>query len=104
MVFQQKYFKKTPKGMPQMYIPDAINDSDENEAPIQTRTILQNRKLLKIAILIATNGSTTKTTQSIIDSGPSCCVTPYMEDFLIKPTPIHKTTMKGIAGRLTAFG
>jgi hypothetical protein len=29
-------------GVPQIYIPDAINDSDDDEAPIQTKKILQN--------------------------------------------------------------
>jgi hypothetical protein len=56
MAFQQKYFKKIPKGMPQIYIPDTINDSDDEEAPIQTGSMLQNKTLLKIAILIATQG------------------------------------------------
>jgi hypothetical protein len=36
--------------MPKIYIPDAIDDIDDDEAPIQTRTILQNKTLLKIAI------------------------------------------------------
>jgi hypothetical protein len=62
--------------MPQIYIPDAIGDREEEEAPIQTRSILQKEALLKIAILITTQGSTHKTTQTIIDSGASCCVTP----------------------------
>jgi hypothetical protein len=53
--------------MPQIYIPDAIGDSDEEEAPIQTRSILQKEALLKIAILITTQGSTHKTKQAIID-------------------------------------
>jgi hypothetical protein len=47
MTFQRKYFKITPKGMPQTYIPDAIGDSNDEEAPIQTRLILQNKTLLK---------------------------------------------------------
>jgi hypothetical protein len=52
IAYQRKYFKKTPKGMPQIYIPDAIDDNDEDEAPIQTRTNLQNKTLLEIAVLI----------------------------------------------------
>jgi hypothetical protein len=90
--------------MPQVYIPDVINDSDDNEASMQTRTILQNKKLLKIAILITTNDSTQETPQAIIDPGASCCVTPHLEYFLIQPTPIQNTTLKGIAGGLTALG
>jgi hypothetical protein len=90
--------------MPQIYIPDAINDSDEDEAPIQTRTNLQNKTLLKIAILIVMDASTQETTHAIIDSGASCCVTPYLEDFLHQPTPIQNTRLKGIAGGLIALG
>jgi hypothetical protein len=31
---------KTQKGMPQIYIADAINGNEEDESPIQTRTNL----------------------------------------------------------------
>jgi hypothetical protein len=59
---------------------------------------------MKIAFLIATNTCTKKTSHAIIDSGASCCVTPYIEDFIHQPTPIQNTTLKGIAGGLTALG
>jgi hypothetical protein len=59
---------------------------------------------MKIAILIATNTCTKETSHAIIDSGASCCVTPYIEDFIHQPTPIQNTTLKGIAGDLTALG
>jgi hypothetical protein len=59
---------------------------------------------MKIAILIATNTCTKETSHAIIDSGASCCVTPYIEDFIHQPTPIQNTTLKGIAGGLTALG
>jgi hypothetical protein len=64
---------------------------------------LQNNELLKIAILIATHACTNETSHAIIDSGASCCVTPYIEDFIHQPTPIQNTTLKGIAGGLTAL-
>jgi hypothetical protein len=104
IAFQQKYFKKTPKRMPQIYIPDVIKDNKEDEALNQTRKNLQNKSLLKIAVLIAMKAKTPETTQAIIDSGASCCVTPYLENFLIQPTPIHNTTLKEISGGLTAVG
>jgi hypothetical protein len=50
------------------------------------------------------NTCTQKTSHAIIDSGASCCVTPYIEDFIHKPTPIQNTTLKGIAGGLAALG
>jgi hypothetical protein len=59
---------------------------------------------MKIAILIATNTCSKETSHTIIDSGASCCVTPYIEDFIHQPTPIQNTTLKGIAGGLTALG
>jgi hypothetical protein len=49
------------------------------------------------------HASTQETPQAIIDSGVSCCVTPYLEDFLIQPTPIQNTMLKGIAGVLIAW-
>jgi hypothetical protein len=58
---------------------------------------------MKISILIATHKCTKDTYHAIIDSGASCCVTPYMEDFIHQPTPIQNTTLKGIAGGLTAL-
>jgi hypothetical protein len=57
-----------------------------------------------MAILIATNTCTKETSNAIIDSGASCCVTPYIEDFINQPTPIQNTTLKGISGGLTALG
>jgi hypothetical protein len=58
---------------------------------------------MKIAILIAANTCTKETSDAIIDSGASCCVTPYIKDFIHQPTPIQNTTLKGIAGGLTAI-
>jgi hypothetical protein len=59
---------------------------------------------MKIAIIIATNTCTKETSHAIIDSGASCCVAPYIEDFIHQPTPIQNTTLKGISGGLTALG
>jgi hypothetical protein len=59
---------------------------------------------MKIAILIATDTCTKESSHAIIDSGASCCVTPYIEDFIHQPAPIKNTTLKGIAGGLTALG
>jgi hypothetical protein len=59
---------------------------------------------MKIAILIATHTCTKETSYAIIDSGASCCVTPYTEDFIHQPTPIQNTRLKGISGGLTAPG
>jgi hypothetical protein len=65
---------------------------------------LQNNELLKIAILIATNACTKETSHAIVDSGASCCVTPYIENFIHQPTPIQNTTLKGISRGITALG
>jgi hypothetical protein len=54
--------------------------------------------------MIATNACSTETSHAIIDSGASCCVTPQIEDFINQPTPIQNTTLKGIAGGITALG
>jgi hypothetical protein len=59
---------------------------------------------MKIAILIATHTCNKETSHTIIDSGASCCVTPYIEDFIHQTTPIQNTTLKGISGDLTALG
>jgi hypothetical protein len=59
---------------------------------------------MKKAILIATNTCTKETSHAIIDSRASCCVTPYIEDFIHQPKPIQNTTLKGIAGGITALG
>jgi hypothetical protein len=53
--------------------------------------------------MIATNTCSTETSQAIIGSGASCCVTPHIEDFINQPTSIQNTTLKGIAGGLTAL-
>jgi hypothetical protein len=65
---------------------------------------LQNKELLKIAILIATNTCTKEISHTTIDSGASCCVTSYIEDFIHQPTPMQNTTVKGISGGLTDLG
>jgi hypothetical protein len=54
--------------------------------------------------MIATNACSKETSHAIIDSGAYCCVTPHIEDFINQPTPIQNTTLKGIAGGLTALG
>jgi hypothetical protein len=54
--------------------------------------------------MIATNACSKETSHAIIDSGASCCVTPRIADFINQPTPIQNTTLKGIAGGLTALG
>jgi hypothetical protein len=59
---------------------------------------------MKIAVLIATNTCTKETSHAMIDSGASCCVTPYIEEFIHQPTPIQNKTLKGISGGLTALG
>jgi hypothetical protein len=51
---------------------------------------------MKIAILIATNTCTKETPHVIIDSGASCCVTPYIKDFIHQPTPIQNTSLKAL--------
>jgi hypothetical protein len=71
--------------------------------PLQHRSKLQNHELMEIAILIPTKTCTKETYHAIIDSGASCCVTPYIEAFIHQPTPIQNTTLKGIAGGLTAL-
>jgi hypothetical protein len=81
-----------------------MSTDDNDDLPLQHRSKLQNHELMKIAILIATNTCTKETSHAIIDSGSSCCVTPYIEDFIHQPTPIQNTTLKGIAGGLTALG
>jgi hypothetical protein len=103
LAFQRTHFRITPPNIPRIYNHDAASD-DNDDLPLQHRSNLQNKKLLKIAILIATNTCTKETTHAIIDSGASCCVTPYIEDFINQPTPIQNTTLKGIAGGLTALG
>jgi hypothetical protein len=103
LAFEQTHFRITPPNIPHLYHHDAASD-DNDDLPLQNRSNLQNKELLKIAILITTNTCTKETSHVIIDSGASCCVTPYIEDFLHQPTPIQNTTLKGISGGLTALG
>jgi hypothetical protein len=103
LAFQQTHFRITPHNIPHLYQHDAASD-DNNDLPLQNRSNLQNNELLKIAILIATNVCTKETSHAIIDSGASCCVTQYIEHVIHQPTPIQNTTLKGIAGGLTALG
>jgi hypothetical protein len=103
LTFQRTHFRITPPNIPRLYHHDGASD-DNDDVPLQNRSNLQNKELLKIAILIATNTCTKETLHTIIDSGTSCCVTPYIEDFLHQPTPIQSTTLKGISGGLTTLG
>jgi hypothetical protein len=75
----------------------------QDDLPLQNRANIQNNELLKISILIATNACTKETSHAIIDSGASCCVTPFIEDFIHQPTPIQNATLKGTAGGLRAL-
>jgi hypothetical protein len=101
--FNEHIFGSPPPNIPRIYNLDTSTD-DNNDLPLQHRSKLQNHKLMKIAILIATNTCTKETYHAIIDSGTSCCVTLYIEDFIHQPTPIQNTTLKGIASGLTALG
>jgi hypothetical protein len=103
LAFQQTHFRITPPNIPRLYQHDATSD-DNDDLPLQNRSNLQNNELLKIAILIATNACTKETPHAIIDSGASCCVTPYIEDSIHQPTQIQNTTLKGISGGLTSLG
>jgi hypothetical protein len=103
LAFQRTHFQITPPNIPRLYQHDAASD-EQDDLPLKNRSNLQNDELLKISILIATNACTKETSHAIIDSGASCCVTPYIEDFIQRPTPIQNTTLKGIAGGLTALG
>jgi hypothetical protein len=103
LAFQRTHFRITPPNITRIYQHDTISDSTD-DMPLQNRSTSQNTELLKIAIMIATNTCSTETSQAIIDSGASCCVTPHIEDFINQPTPIQNTTLKGIAGGLTALG
>jgi hypothetical protein len=103
LAFQRTHFWITPPNTPRLYQHDAASD-DNDDLPLQNQSNLQNNQLLKIAILIATNSCTKETSHAKIDSGASCCVTPYIEEFIHQPTPIQNTTLKGISGGLTALG
>jgi hypothetical protein len=103
LAFQQTNFQITPSNIPRIYQHDAATD-DNDDLPLQNQSNLQNNELLKVAILLARNEFTKETSHAIIDSGASCCVTPYIEDFIQQPTSIQNTTLKGIAGGLMALG
>jgi hypothetical protein len=103
LAFQRTHFRITPPNIPRLYNHNAASD-DNDDLPLQHRSSLQNNKLLKIEILITTNTCTKETSHAIIDSGASCCVTPYIEEFIHQRTPIQNTTLKGSAGGLTALG
>jgi hypothetical protein len=102
LAFQRTHFGITPPNIPRLYHHDAASD-DNDDLPLQNRSNLQNNELLKIAVLIATNACTKEISHAIIDSGASCCVTPYIEDFLHQPKPIQNTTLKEISGGLTVL-
>jgi hypothetical protein len=102
LAFQRTYFRITPPDIPRIYNHDTATD-DNDDLPLQQRSNLHNHELMKIAILIDTNTCTKETSHAIIDSGASCCVTPYIEDFIHQPTPMQNTTLKGIAGGLTSL-
>jgi hypothetical protein len=103
LTFQRTHFRITPPIIPRLYNHYAASD-DNDDLPLQHRSNLQNNELLKIAILIATNTCTKEISHAIIESGASCCITPYIEDFINQPTPIQNTTLKVIAVGLTALG
>jgi hypothetical protein len=103
LAFQQTRFRTIPTNIPRLYQHEAVSD-EKDDLPLKNRSTIQNIELIKIAILIATNTRTKETSHAIIDSSASCCVTPYIEDFIHQPTPIQNTTLKGIAGGLTALG
>jgi hypothetical protein len=103
LVFQRTHFRITPPNIPRIYNHDTASD-DNDDLPLQHRSKLQNHELFKIAILIATNTCTKETSHAIIDFGASCCVAPYIEDFIHQPTPTQNTTLKGISGGVTALG
>jgi hypothetical protein len=100
--FQRTHFRTTPTNIPRLYQHTTVYDDNE-ELPLQNRSTIQNNELLKIAILIATNTCKKETSHATIDPGESCCVTPYIEDFIHQTTPIQNTALKGIAGGLTAL-
>jgi hypothetical protein len=102
LTFQRTHFRITPPNIPRICNHDTASD-DNDDLPLQHQSNLQNHELLKIAILIATNTCTKETSHAIIDSGASCCVTQYIEDFIHQPTPIQNTTLKGISGGQTAL-
>jgi hypothetical protein len=103
LALQRLHFWITPPNIPYLYQHDTASH-EQDDLPLQNRSNLQNNDLLKIAILIATHACKKETSHAIIDSGASCCITPNIEDFIHQPTLIQNTTLKGIAGGLTALG
>jgi hypothetical protein len=103
LAFQRTHFRITPPNIPRLHQHDSASD-EHYDLPLQNRSNLQKNELLKIAVLIATNACTKETSHAIIDYGASCCVTPYIECFIHQPTQIQNTTLKCIAGGITALG
>jgi hypothetical protein len=95
LVFQQTHFRTTPTNIPRIYNHDTAT-GDNVDLPLQHRSNLQNHELMKIAIVIAKNTCTKETSHSIIDSVASCCVTPYIKDFIHQPTPIQNNNKRDI--------
>jgi hypothetical protein len=93
LAFQRTHFRITQPNIPRLYQHHAASDEND-DLPLQNRSNLQNNELLKISTLITTNACTKETSHAIIDSGASCCVTQYIEDFIHQPTPIQNTTLK----------
>jgi hypothetical protein len=98
LAFQRTHFRKTPGNIPHLSQHNTASD-DHKDLPLQNRSNDQNNELLKIAILTATNACTNQISQAIIDCGASCCVTPYIDDFIHKPKPIQNTTIKRYSRR-----
>jgi hypothetical protein len=103
LTFQRTHFRTAPPNIPRMYQHDTSSD-EQDDLPLQNRSTIQKNELLKIAVLIALKTCTKETSHAIIDSDESCCVIPYISDFIHQPTPIQNTTLKGIAGGITALG
>jgi hypothetical protein len=97
LAFQHMYFNKSTPNIPCLYQHE-ITPDNHDDLPLKNRSKDQNNELLKIAILIASNARTKEMSQAIIDSGASCCVTPYLEDFTNQPTSI-KNYPKGYSRR-----
>jgi hypothetical protein len=103
LAFQRTHFRTTPTNIPHLYQRDTAYD-DNDDLPLQNRSTIQNNELLEISIIIAANACTKETSHAIIDSGASCCITPYIKDFIHQPTTIQNITLKGIAGGPMALG
>jgi hypothetical protein len=102
LAFQRTYFRTTPTNIPRLYQHDVASD-EQDDLSLQNRSTIQNNELLKIAVIITTDTCTKEAARAIIDSGASCCVKPYIEDFIHQPTPIQNTTLNSISGGLTAL-